>query len=265
MKEFHCHSFFSGDSEEEPRRICETAIKKGITYLTITDHIDHYPIPSPNIFTFDVEKYFTLWKDLQKEYEKDLNIGIGVEIGLQPSMCEENDDFIEKYPFDFVIGSIHAVEGKDIYLDRFLEQYPPVEALHHYYDDMLYCVKHTKNFHILGHIDYIDRYFKDKKDVPDYKIFMPKIKEILQELIQTQRGIECNTAGLRKGLDHMNPKPSIIQSYYDLGGRIITIGADAHFAKDLGADYKKAVEIVKEIGFKKLSYFKNKEEEKIDF
>ena len=260
MKEFHCHSRFSGDSEEAPRKICETAIEKGITHLTITDHIDHYPHPSPNVFTFDVEDYFTTWGRLQKEYEKELTLGIGVEVGLQPEMCEQNDAFIESYPFDFVIGSIHAVEGKDIYLDRFLQCYEPEIALKKYYEDMLFCVKHTKNFHILGHIDYIDRYFEDKRDLPDYDPFHEVIEDILQELIRTNRGIECNTAGLRKGLSYMNPKESIVKAYYDLGGRIITIGADAHIVEDLGSDYSKAVSLLQDIGFSHLSFFKDKKE-----
>lgn len=265
MKEFHCHSFFSVDSEEEPRKICETAIARGITHLTITDHIDHYPVPSPNVFTFDPDDYFALWKDLQKEYADDLNLQIGVEVGLQPTMCEENDRFVDSYPFDFVIGSIHAVEGKDIFLDKFLKLYPPTEALHRYYDDMYYCVKNTKNFDILGHIDYIDRYFEDKSAIPDYDQFLPKIKEMLQVLIDTHRGIELNTASLRKGLTYMNPKPSILKAYRDLGGEIISIGADAHFAKDLAANYDDAVKLLQTLGFKKLSYYKDRKREEIPF
>lgn len=265
MKEFHCHSRFSVDSEEDPRKMCETAIRKGITHMTITDHIDHYPGPSPNIFTFDPEEYFKVWKDLQKEYEKDLQLCIGVEVGLQPTMCEANDKFVASWPFDFVIGSIHAVEGKDIYLDKFLTLYSPKEALDRYYADMLTCVKNTKNFDILGHIDYIDRYFSDKSRIPDYDMFMPAIEEILKEVIASGRGIEVNTAALRKGLKDMNPKEAIVKAYYDLGGRIITIGADAHFKKDLAADYHRAANELKDLGFSGLSWYKNRKREELPF
>ena len=44
----------------------------------------------------------------------------------------------------------------------------------------------------------------------------------------------------------------------ELGGEIITIGSDAHTTKDVGAEYDKARELLKETGFKYFTTFTNR-------
>lgn len=54
------------------------------------------------------------------------------------------------------------------------------------------------------------------------------IDEILRKLVSLGKGIELNTGGFKYGLGHPNPTEEIIRRYRELGGDIITIGADAH-------------------------------------
>lgn len=42
------------------------------------------------------------------------------------------------------------------------------------------------------------------------------------------KGIELNTGGYHYGLGEPNPCTAVIRRYRELGGEIITIGADAH-------------------------------------
>ncbi|MBQ8847188.1 MAG: histidinol phosphate phosphatase, partial [Lachnospiraceae bacterium] len=51
----------------------------------------------------------------------------------------------------------------------------------------------------------------------------------------------------------------IIRRYRELGGRIITIGSDAHKSQNVGAHIKEAVEIIKNAGFEEITLFKNRE------
>ena len=81
---------------------------------------------------------------------------------------------------------------------------------------------------------------------------------MLEELIENEKGIEINTAGLRKGLSFAHPHMGILKRYKELGGEIITIGSDAHFAKDVAADFNVAEDMLKECGFKYYTVFENR-------
>ncbi|HEY8805378.1 MAG TPA: phosphoesterase, partial [Clostridium sp.] len=70
--------------------------------------------------------------------------------------------------------------------------------------------------------------------------------------------IELNTSGLRYKLNSMHPSREILKRYLELGGKIITIGSDAHVLNDLWADFDKAIVELKEIGFKEITTFKNR-------
>ena len=55
------------------------------------------------------------------------------------------------------------------------------------------------------------------------------------------------------------PHPSIIRRYKELGGRIITIGSDAHKSEKVGAYIKDAVSVITEAGFEEITLFCNRE------
>jgi len=90
----------------------------------------------------------------------------------------------------------------------------------------------------------------------DYK---DRLEEILKILIQNRKGIEVNTYGLRQSSKQCLPDFDIISFYLQLGGKIITVGSDAHKAADVGEGVRDAVEIISNAGFKYLTVFSNRE------
>lgn len=73
---------------------------------------------------------------------------------------------------------------------------------------------------------------------------------ILSELIAMEKGIEINTAALAKGMREPNPCIGILKRYRALGGEIITVGSDAHVPGQIAHAFDRAVEILKECGFR---------------
>lgn len=256
----HTHSYYSPDSSTPLWKNVEQAIEMGLKYFAATDHMDRFTEEyAEKDSYFDVESYFKELRELQDKYGDQINLLIGVEVGLQPDVCEWMDEFMMEYPFDFVIGSIHFVNHVDIAFCQEELARNTDKWYRDYYEQMLYSVQHSKNFQFLGHIDYIDRYLKDKSLIPDYKCHAEIIDEILKELIRTDRGIEVNTAGKRKGLSYFNPKNKILKRYRELGGSLITISSDAHFIEDIGYGTSEAIELLKELGFEALSVYRNRE------
>ena len=83
-------------------------------------------------------------------------------------------------------------------------------------------------------------------------------EELQKKIIKQKKGIEVNTSGIDRG-GHVLPHPSIICRYKELGGRIITIGSDAHKSQNVGAYIKDTVEIIASAGFEEITLFKNRE------
>ena len=87
------------------------------------------------------------------------------------------------------------------------------------------------------------------------------IDEILRLLIEKGKGIEINTGGFKYGLGHPNPCEEILARYRELGGEIITIGADAHKPEHVAFDFAKVPSILKDSGFDYFTVFRERKPE----
>lgn len=258
MYDLHIHSQYSMDSTTDMEDIVIQAIKNNLKSICFTDHVD-FDSGLENIdFVFRTSDYFRAINKVKYKYKKDIEILAGVEIGIQPHLFEKYNDFLDNNLFDFVLMSIHSVNGHDIYMDDFTKDKDPLKAIHEYYQDMLTCVKGFSNFDILGHIDYIDRYFDSKDDIPPFEEYQDIVTEILQTTIKKGKGIELNTSGIKKHIGHFHPKLPILQLYKNLGGEIITIGSDSHTHDTVGLEYKSAEKMLRELGFRFIHIFKER-------
>jgi histidinol-phosphatase (PHP family) len=87
------------------------------------------------------------------------------------------------------------------------------------------------------------------------------IDPILTALIDLGKGIEVNTAGFKYGLGHPNPTEEILRRYRELGGTILTIGADAHAPEQIAWNFSVLPKLLKSCGFDSYAVFKNRKPE----
>lgn len=132
-----------------------------------------------------------------------------------------------------------------------------------YFKEVLQNIKIYDEFDVYGHIDYIVRYGGYPEKVIKYKDYQEILDEILITLIQRGKGIEINTSGFRYGLNAPHPNQEILARYKNLGGKMITIGSDAHKTEDMCADFDKATEILKEMGYKEYAVFEKRKSKMI--
>ena len=253
----HMHCGFSNDSEARPEDMVESAIAKGLSVICFTDHYDKDNLDWGDEAIFDVESYFQKMIELQEEYRDQIDIRIGAEIGMQPYLAEYYQDFMAQHPFDFVIGSVHSVLEHDVALDFFQKHSDP-EGYRIYFEEMLQDVQKIKAYDVLGHLDYIVRYSNQGSKGFDLNDYMDIIEEILKQVIAHGKGIEMNMSGLKYGLGAPHPQPEIIKRYRELGGEIITVGADGHIPEHIAYDYHLADDILKSCGFKYYTEFKGR-------
>ena len=133
------------------------------------------------------------------------------------------------------------------------------EIIREYFQCILDNVKLFNNFDVLGHLDYAVRYAPETDKNYNYLKYKDLIDPILETVIEKGKGIEINTAGIRKYyLKDVHPTTDIIKRYKELGGEIITVGSDAHTAGWEATDFHRAEEALKAAGFDYYCTFENR-------
>lgn len=254
MFDYHMHTSFSADSRADMQEMIETAIAKGLTEICFTEHID-YDYPDDTIvFDLDYDAYTETIERYKKQFQNDITIKKGVELGIQPHLFERYDALMAKTSFDFVICSMHTVENKSLHYGEIFEGRTLDEAFAVYYDEFYHCLQHFKDYNVLGHVDLIKRYAKETTP----NLFHDELAEIFDLIIPEGKGIELNTSGTRYGLSHNLASPDVLQLYKDRGGEIITLGSDAHRPSEIAHEFRESLDLLQSIGFKYVTTFENR-------
>lgn len=253
----HVHTIHSADSDAPVATMIQRAIELGMKKICITDHHDFdYPYDSFD-FCMDAPAYYFDMLKWREYFKEQIQVIIGVEVGIEPYLSQRLDSFVNATPFDFVIGSSHIIHRMDPYYPEFFENRKDIDCFKDYFESILENLKVFTNFDVYGHLDYIVRYAPQKDKNFSYPMFFDLIDEILKKLISLGKGIECNTGGYLK-MSSPNPHPDIIKRYRELGGEIITVGSDAHCSQNLGGHFSQAAAILKECGFRYYTVFQQR-------
>lgn len=257
--DYHVHTEFSDDSAYPMEQVIQDAIAMGMGEICFTDHVDYgikedwdsgNPIryrdgePFANV---DYPVYSERIKRLQSLYNGQIDIKMGLEFGIQTHTIPQYGALFQRYPFAFIILSIHQVDNKEFWTQDFQNGKSQEEYNRRYYEEMLEVVKKYQNYSVLGHMDLITRY--DKNGIYPFEKVMPIISEILKIVIENGKGIELNTSYHRYGLKDTTPSVNILKRYRELGGDIITIGSDSHKPGQLGAYMEEAKQLLKSLRF----------------
>ena len=82
--DFHLHSSFSGDSDTASEQIVQAGLQRGLSAICFTEHYDaDYPYDDV-CFELDTKAYLGRIRELRSVYRGQIDIGFGVELGLQP-------------------------------------------------------------------------------------------------------------------------------------------------------------------------------------
>lgn len=255
----HMHTAFSGDCDYEARHMIAAAKAYGLNGVAITDHLDLDFPEGECDFNLDVGAYYPAVCQLSDVYSTEsFEIFKGIEMGMQESCVDRNKAIISKYDFDYVIGSVHVVDGMDPYEDIFWENRDETAAVKRYYEKVLANIRLMDDFDALGHMDYIFRYARKLSRDDTYTGYEDVVDEILRTLIKKDKALELNTGALAKDLTNPNPGSIVLKRYRELGGKLLTIGADAHNPVNIGIGFDLVEEWLKESGFNSYFVYKNR-------
>ena len=70
QKDYHMHSEFSGDSDQNIEQLIQYAIQIGLREIAITDHAEYGLQNLPSSFILDFPNYVKRIQNLQEKYKK---------------------------------------------------------------------------------------------------------------------------------------------------------------------------------------------------
>ena len=266
----HLHTHHSHDGRFSCSEIAYEAVKRKLSGICITDHYDSALCKGNKDF-LHIKKSLEETRLCAKDFEGKLEIYAGVELGDYLFGKKQAQEFQKNMEFDFILCSMHAsVIGKQIIPGfnnvKFFSELKGEENnlfLKMYFKCTLDTIRDKSiDFDSLAHLTYPLRYIVAiNKNTVDIESYYPVIKGILGVLIEKNKALEINTSCLATDWKYTLPNYEIIKMYYDLGGRLITIGSDAHFTERIGLGIESTLGSLKEIGF--VNYYIYKERKPI--
>lgn len=247
--DYHTHTFLCKHAKGTPEEYLRVAAEKGIKHLGISDHC---PVP----LGYDIEcrmginqfeEYLRIVEKL-KNNKHGIEILLGLEVDWVAHKVEEIIEFIGKYDFDYILGSIHYVEDFPFDHPDYVTCWKTQEKINHIwikYAELLKDLVNNIKIDIIGHLDLPKKF----KMFPENKVeFMHKISEVISIAVDKNIAIEINTAGKRKPVKEFYPSFELLQLIKKHNG-VITFGSDSHAANEIASGFEEAEQIAQMAGF----------------
>lgn len=259
--DFHTHHDRCGHARGTIRDYVEAAIANGLDMIGISDHSPHFYseeeqlYPGITMAKSEFKHYVDEVLQLKEEYKDRIEILLGVESDFFPEHIEVYREQYKKYPFDYIIGSVHFVDGVNIFKkgrwDGLTDE-QKIKTKETYYELIQQSAK-SGLFQILGHIDAMKGFY------PEFSaIQTDAIEHTLKIAAEHDLAIEINTSGKTKDCGGWYPADDILERALHYGVDV-TFGSDAHVPERVGDDFELVQQKLKEIGFDKWCFFRQKQ------
>jgi histidinol-phosphatase (PHP family) len=255
IADYHTHTRFSCDSDATMEAICRAALARGMREIAITDHADFEPL-DPCHGYFRPGPYWEAIDRCRATFEGRLTIRAGVECGESHLYRQEVAALLSAHDYDFVLGSLHWVDSRPTFDGAFFDGLRLEEGLALYFDELAHLAA-LGEYDVLAHPDIIRRaiYRRFGPTELDLSPYEPLVREVLRIVAERGKGLEVNTAYLRKGMGGPGPSVQVLRWFREEGGRIVTLGSDGHRPEHVGAGFDRALAMVREAGFERLTTF----------
>lgn len=262
--DYHTHTNFSFDGapESTPDALCRRALELGLSDLAITDHCDiNGEVESLYDNPYDADKVFDAMMEVKEKYKGRLNVLCGVELGNPTQYPAEAAAVLAAKPYEFVIGSLHNLERvPDFCLMNFGDMSDGlIRQLFDRALDETLEVARFPGITTVGHITYMHRYVTLAGKRLDFKPYYEKLEHLYRTVIERDIAIEINVSTLWKGLGISMPTLELLKLYRDCGGRLVTVGSDAHSPANLGRSIRQGYALLRTAGFDRILTVRNGE------
>ena len=251
MFDQHVHSSFSFDSNEDLENYINVSNNSDII---TTEHLDfENPIINYKDSLIDYLKYVGQIKNLNKKYSN--KFFLGIEIGYTPNSEKRIEDFLKDKNFNLKLLSIHqngnydymCVNKKLISLEVLIQEY---------FEQMIQALESSIEFNVLAHFEYGLRMI-DISVIEFDNLASVSLNKIIELIVKKEIAFEVNTKSMYK-YKKENLYSYMIEKYLKKGGKLFTLGSDAHNIKDYAYKFDEATKFLLSKNIKEIILFKDK-------
>ena len=251
MFDQHVHSSYSFDSNENLENYINVSNNSDII---TTEHLDfENPIINYKDSLIDYLKYVGQIKNLNKKYSN--KFFLGIEIGYTPNSEKRIEDFLKDKNFNLKLLSIHqngnydymCVNKKLISLEVLIQEY---------FEQMIQALESSIEFNVLAHFEYGLRMI-DISVIEFDNLASVFLNKIIELIVKKEIAFEVNTKSMYK-YKKENLYSYMIEKYIKKGGRLFTLGSDAHNIKEYAYKFDEATKFLLSKNIKEIILFKDK-------
>jgi histidinol-phosphatase (PHP family) len=238
--DYHTHNQRCGHAQGQIEDYIKAAISRGLTEIGISDHSPLYyldgndPQPHSAMAKDELPTYVEEVLKLKERYADRINVRLGLESDYVEGMEHFYADIFAKYPFDYIIGSVHMCFNMHVYERRRWDSKPDPMAVYAEYYRLVKKSAESGLFDILGHTTSILAYAP--QPLPQEELVALQ-DEALDAIAKTNVCVEINTSGYRKMRTDPFPSARMIARANEIGIPL-TFSSDSHrpdevaFARD---------------------------------
>lgn len=263
--DLHTHHYRCGHADGDIEDYIIEAMNAGLSVIGISDHSPYFgrkedqPQPQVAMAKSEFGTYVREVLQLKQKYEGKIEVLLGVESDFFEEEIEKYRAAYAPYPFDYIIGSVHRSRGVSIFNRnrwRKLGEKEKVEEKKEYYRLIRNSAK-AGLFQVLGHIDAM------KGNYPAFSNIRGAEKEIdavFQAIAEEDIALEINTSGKTKESGGWYPSDDLLERALHFGCDV-TFGSDAHEPGRVGDEWEQVARRLKEIGFERWVFYRQKKKQ----
>ena len=251
LPDYHIHTTLCKHAEGNIEDYRAAAQKGGLTEICFSDHC-----PNPDGYDpahrMEIKKFAT-YRDMVAKLQD--GGSPTVLFGIEADYYEGCEIFLREWlptqPFDFVIGSVHYIDGWgfDNPSQRHVWDSVDVSETWRKYFELVGRLADSGLFDAVGHLDLPKKFgFR-----PSDKTLKEMAGPVLDRIAGADMGMELNTSGLRRPVREIYPSPLFVSMARERGIPIC-FGSDAHAPEEIGAGFDLALTLAREAGYSQ--YFK---------
>jgi len=190
----------------------------------------------------------------------ELNVLSGIELEFRPEWTDAFDRLTEEIPFDFVLGSVHQVDGFNVSGGPGREAYfagrSQEEAYSRYFDELLEMLEWGR-FDVVSHFDLVKRFGHAHYGGYEPEDYREAIEAALGRMADRGIGIEVNTSGVRRpGVPF--PERRILEWAREAAVPTLTIGTDSHEPDRFGRGLAEGIDLAAAAGWEELTVYEKR-------
>ena len=232
----------------------ETAARAGVDEIGFTEHV-YYFRQTRSLWTvpyqtercvYDLDDYV---EAVVQARARGLPVKLGLEVDYEPGREEETRELLEPYPWDYLLGSVHFIDGLGVDGEPRLLDAVGVEEAWRRYFDVLGAAAGSGLFDSLSHPDLV-KIFGERDDAFDYGA-------VVEAIAESGVAVEVSTAGLHRPVGELYPHPKFLAACRKRGVPV-TLGSDAHSPDVVGRDFDRARELLQSAGYETITVFEQR-------